>query len=523
MANPRLITLIVLDGFGYTTRREGNAIRAAQTPVLDRLWNGYPHTLLQASGEAVGLPDGQMGNSEVGHLHIGAGQTIYQKLTLISRAIRDGSFFNKPALLDAIAHVKKRDSTLHLVGLIGTGGVHALSEHLYALLRLAREHGVAHVAVHAITDGRDTAPDSARGFVEELEARIAAIGVGRIATVSGRYYAMDRDKRWERTALAYAALAMGEGPRALSAAAVIRASYDAGVTDEFIKPTVIVDADQPVATVGDHDAVIFFNFRSDRPRQLTRAFVDPGFDGFARAHLIADLNFVTMAQYERDLPVRVVYTPDDLITQEVTLSLAGVVSDRGMAQLHAAETEKYAHVTYFINGGREEPFPGEERILIPSPKVATYDLQPEMSGREIAAAVSDAMARRDFGLIVVNFANCDMVGHTGVMSAAVKAVEVVDECVGQVLAATDRRDGVAIVTADHGNAEQMIDYTTGEPFTAHTTNPVPFMLVAPAQFPALRGAGLRSDGSLADVAPTVLDALGMQKPQAMTGRTIVLP
>jgi 2,3-bisphosphoglycerate-independent phosphoglycerate mutase len=522
MAGPRLVTLVILDGFGYTTRSEGNAIRAARTPVFDRLWGGFPHTLLQASGEAVGLPDGQMGNSEVGHMHIGAGQTIFQKLTLISRSIREGDFYRKPAFVGAMDHVHRRGSQLHLIGLIGPGGVHALSDHLYALLRMAREHGVERVAIHAVTDGRDTPPQSALEYAAELEERAASIGVGRVATVSGRYYAMDRDKRWDRTEKAYAAMVRGEGPRAASARAAIHASYDAGVTDEFIVPTVIVADNAPVATIGDHDAVVFFNFRNDRPRQLTRALVDPGFTGFARGHVLSDLYFVTMAQYEPGLPVHVAFTPEDLTTQEVTLPLAGVLSERGIAQLHAAETEKYAHVTYFINGGREEPFPGEERVLIPSPKVATYDLQPEMSAREIAAAVADAMERTDFGFVVVNFANCDMVGHTGVLAAAVKAVETVDECVGTVLAATDRREGVLLLTADHGNCEQMIDYATGAPHTAHTTNPVPFILEAPVRYPTLRKARLRGDGTLADVAPTVLDILQIDKPAAMTGRSLIV-
>ncbi|GAC1430950.1 MAG: 2,3-bisphosphoglycerate-independent phosphoglycerate mutase [Chloroflexota bacterium] len=522
MASPRLVTLVVLDGFGYTTRVEGNAIRAARTPVYDRLWGGFPHTLLQASGEAVGLPDGQMGNSEVGHMHLGAGRTLYQKLTLISRSIRDGSFFRKEAFLDALAHVKRRGSQLHLIGLLGPGGVHALSEHLYALLRLAREQEVERVAIHVITDGRDTPPESAAEYLIALEEQIASIGVGRVASVSGRYYAMDRDNRWERTALAYAALAGGEGPRAVSPRAAILSSDDAGVADEFIVPTVIADDAGPVATVADHDAVIFFNFRSDRPRQLTRAFVDPAFDRFPRGHLLTDLMFVTMAHYEAGLPVRVAFTPEDLTTEEVSLPLAGVLAERGLAQLHAAETEKYAHVTYFINGGREEPFPGEERILIPSPKVPTYDRQPEMSAREIATSVADAIARTEVGFTVVNFANCDMVGHTGIMAAAVTAVETVDACLSRILAATERREGVLLLTADHGNCEQMIDYTTGQPHTAHTTNPVPFILVAPSRYTALHSAQLRTGGTLADVAPTVLDILGLEQPPSMTGRTLLV-
>lgn len=519
---PPLVTLVILDGFGYTTRRDGNAIAAAHTPVFDRLWQRTPHTLLSSSGEAVGLPDGQMGNSEVGHMHVGAGRVIYQKLTLLNKLAREGDFERNTAIQAALAHVLRRGSRLHLMGLIGPGGVHALSDHLYALLRTARSHGVANVAIHAMTDGRDTPPQSALGYLDEVEEKIAQIGVGTIATVSGRYYAMDRDNRWERTGKAYRAYVAGDGPRATSARQAILASYEAGVNDEFILPTVIIaENDQPIATVGPHDAVIFFNFRNDRPRQLTRAFVLPSFESFDRGHAIDDLFFVTMCDYEANLPVQVAYPPAAL-DQEGTLPLAGVVSEAGLGQLHAAESEKYAHVTFFINGGREEPFPGEDRILVPSPKVATYDLQPDMSAREIARQVTEAMTRMAYGLVIVNFANCDMVGHTGVMSATVQAVETVDWCVGQIIAATQQRNGIFILTADHGNCEQMIDYQTGQPHTAHTTNPVPFCLAADSSYPMYQKVTLRPDGSLADVAPTVLDVLGLRRPSDMTGRSLVV-
>jgi 2,3-bisphosphoglycerate-independent phosphoglycerate mutase len=463
----------------------------------------------------VGLPEGQMGNSEVGHLNIGAGFVVYQDSTRISESIRDESFFANPALLAAIQHAKERGTRLHLMGLLGPGGVHAYSDHLYALLRLAKEQELREVYLHPFLDGRDTPPRSAIPFTEELLAVAERIGVGRIATISGRYYAMDRDKRWERTEKAYRAIVFGDGPRATDPIEVIRTAYADGITDEFVIPTVLLDGDAPVATLADGDAVIFFNFRTDRGRQLTRAITVPGFDGFDRGRQLQDLYYVTLTEYEAALPVNVAFPPKD-----VEEPLAKVISDAGLTQFHTAETEKYAHVTFFLNGGREEPFPGEERVLIPSPKVATYDLQPEMSARPVTEEVLGAIASGRFDVIMMNFANPDMVGHTGVLDAAVEAVSVVDECLGRIVEAVLAAGGGMLITCDHGNAEQMIDPVTGAPHTAHTTNPVPCVVLLPedADF---RRATLMSDGKLADIAPTVLQILGLPQPEAMTGHSLL--
>ena len=515
----RPVTLVIMDGFGLAPPGPGNAISMARTPNLDSYMEDYPHTQLAASGGAVGLPPGEMGNSETGHMNFGAGRVVYQKLTLISKMIEDGTFYQTPAFEAAIAHVRRNNSTLHLIGLIGPGGVHAYEGHLDALLTLTRDAALQRVYVQAILDGRDTEPRSALGYVRELNERMAALDTGAVATTSGRYYAMDRDNRWERIKLAYDAMARGQGPTAASADEAIERGYAEGVGDEYQLPTVMTHDGKAVATVGAHDAVIFFNFRGDRPRQLTKAFVLPEFDSFDRGPRIEDLYFVTLAEYEKNLPVVVAFPPERL-SDPVTVPLARVVSEAGLRQLHVAETEKYAHVTYFINGGREEPFPGEDRTLAPSPKVATYDLAPEMNAAGVADAVVEGLAREDYALVIVNFANSDMVGHTGDIAATIKAVETVDAQVARVVAATLARGGVALITADHGNAEQMLSPEGGGPWTAHTSNPVPFIVVAP-EGTAVRHATLRDGGRLGDVSPTILALLGLEQPREMTGKSIV--
>jgi 2,3-bisphosphoglycerate-independent phosphoglycerate mutase len=515
----RPVVLVVMDGYGCNPRVEGNAVAAAGRPVLRHLWETCPHTEIRASGLAVGLPEGQMGNSEVGHLNLGAGKVVYQDFTKISEAIAEGSFFENQDLLLAMVTVKDRHSALHIMGLIGSGGVHAYPTHLYATLELAARAGVKNVFIHAFTDGRDTRPTDGIEAVRELEEQIARIGVGRIATVSGRYYAMDRDSRWDRTKRGYDALVHGEGRSARSAEDAVLSSYEEGVTDEFVLPTVIRDAaGLPIATIRDHDAAIFFNFRTDRPRQLVRALTSPEFLEFDRGKRIDDLFFVTMTEYEKDLDVHVAFR-----TEDVPMPLARVLADRGLTQLHSAETEKYAHVTFFFNGGREAAFEGETRILVPSPRnVGTYDKKPEMSAPEIARRTAEAIDTGAYDFVMVNFANADMVGHTGVMKAAVRAVETVDRCVGEIVDATTVQDGVVLITADHGNAEQMVDYTTGGPYTAHTVDfPVPFILV-PGTHNELVAARLRADGVLADVAPTVLQLMGIPKPKEMEGESLVV-
>lgn len=514
----RPVVLIVMDGYGCNPRQDGNACAAAVRPVILDAWQHCPRTKLRASGLAVGLPDGQMGNSEVGHLNLGAGKVVFQVFTKISRSIEDGSFFQNEILVDAMRHVKERQSQLHIVGLIGSGGVHAYPTHLYAVMETARRQGVEHVFIHAITDGRDTPPQSGLDAIKEVEKEIDRIHLGRIATVSGRYYAMDRDRRWDRTSRAYAAMVQGTGPEADSAESAVSSSYREGVTDEFILPTVIQGNDgSPVATVNAGDAIVFFNFRTDRPRQLVRAFTQPDFGEFDRGPKVEDLFFVTMTEYEKGLPVHVAFD-----TGDVSMPLARVLSERGLKQLHAAETEKYAHVTFFFNGGREEPFPGEDRILIPSPReVGTYDRKPEMSAPEVAEKTAAAIDSGIYDFVLVNFANADMVGHTGVMEAAIKAVETVDRCVGQVVDAAIRQDGVVLVTADHGNAEQMIDYESGGPYTAHTVYfPVPLMLISGRHKES--EVKLRRDSALADVAPTILDLMGIPQPPDMEGQSLLL-
>lgn len=518
-AGIRPVVLIVMDGYGCNPRVEGNAIAAANRPVLSRLWDTCPHTELKASGLAVGLPEGQMGNSEVGHLNLGAGKVVYQDFTKISRAIEDQTFYQNPVMRDAMRHVNDRGSALHIIGLIGPGGVHAYPTHLFAVMETARREGVERVYIHAVTDGRDTPPRDGIEAIRRVEDEINRIGLGEIATVSGRYYAMDRDKRWDRTRKAYDAMVRGEGNKAGGAEQAILDSYEKDVTDEFIVPTVITRSDgRPVATVSDHDSVVFFNFRTDRPRQLVRAFVEPGFDHFDRGKRLEDLDFVTMTEYEKDLPVHVAFR-----TEDVPMPIARILADRGLHQLHAAETEKYAHVTFFFNGGREQPLPGEDRVLVPSPRdVGTYDHKPEMSGPEVAAETAAAIDTSRYDFVLVNFANADMVGHTGVLKAAIKAVETVDAGVGRVVNAATRQGGVVLITADHGNAEQMIDYNSGGPYTAHTVYfPVPFVLV-PGEHPELEHVRLRSDGVLADVAPTILGLMGIPKPPDMEGTSLIV-
>ncbi len=510
----RPVVLVIMDGWGDAPPGPGNAVTLAATPTFDRLCATAARSALIPFGREVGLPEGQMGNSEVGHLNIGAGRIVYQTLTRIALAIEDGAFFHNPVLRDAMRVVKERQVTLHLLGLIGPGGVHAQDRHLLALLRLAKMEGVTNVAIHAFLDGRDTPPESARDSMRRLEDEIGQIGVGRVATLAGRYYAMDRDKRWDRIQKAYDALTRGVGETARTPDAAIARSYAAGVTDEFVLPTVIVGADgAPVGTIADGDVAIFFNFRSDRARELSHALVDEPFDGFPRA-VHPHITFVTMTEYEADLPVAGVAFP----TENIIEPLADVIAAHGLAQFHAAETEKYPHVTFFFNGGREEPYPDEERRLVPSPKVATYDLQPEMSALAVADAVEAAVLSGRYAFILVNFANADMVGHTGVLPAAIAAVETVDGCVGQILAALDRTGGAAIVTADHGNAEEMIA-PDGTPMTAHTMNGVPCFLTGPGVPPGMR---LRPHGRLADIAPTVLHLLGLPQPAIMTGESLII-
>jgi 2,3-bisphosphoglycerate-independent phosphoglycerate mutase len=518
---PRPLVLVVMDGYGINPRRDANAIAMANKPNLDRIEREWPHTQLATSGPAVGLPEGQMGNSEVGHLNIGAGKRVLQEFTRVSAAIHDGSFFTNPALLDAVAHVKRNSSKLHLCGLIGPGGVHAHQSHIEACLQLAAAHDLERVYVHAFTDGRDTSPFGAVEYMAELLTRAREIGgahPARVATISGRYYAMDRDNRWDRIARAYWAMTRGEGRPATDPVAAIGESYERKVTDEFIEPIVLMEDGHLVATVTAGDAVIYYNFRSDRGRELTKAFVLPKLPPqaagkFDRGPRLDDLTFVTMTEYELGLPVEVTFPADN-----VDEPLARILSDRGLRQFHTAETEKYAHVTFFFNGGREAPYPGEDRLLVPSPKVVTYDLKPEMSAPELTDEAVRRIYSGEYDVVIMNYANADMVGHTGVIEAAIKAVEAVDAGVGRVVAAALAQGGAVLITADHGNAEQLIEYDTGKPLTSHTTNPVPFYFVVP-QWP---GARLRSDGILADVAPTMLQLLDIPKPAAMTGRTLIL-
>ena len=487
--------LLIMDGFGLNDRHEANAVYEANTPNIDKLMEKCPFVKGNASGLAVGLPDGQMGNSEVGHLNMGAGRIVYQELTRITKAIQDGDFFDNKAFLEAVENCKKNNSTLHLYGLLSDGGVHSHNTHLYALLELAKRQGLTDVCVHCFLDGRDTAPTSGKEFIEELEAKIKEIGVGQIASIEGRYYAMDRDNRWDRVEKAYAALVYGEGNEAADAVEAIQASYDNDKTDEFVIPTVIKKDGQPVGTVKANDSVIFFNFRPDRAREITRAMCDPEFTGFERRNGVFPLTYVCFTEYDETIPGKIIA----FHKEEITNTFGEFLAANGLTQLRLAETEKYAHVTFFFNGGVEVPNKGEDRILVKSPAVATYDLQPEMSAPEVGEKLVEAIKSDKYDVIIINFANPDMVGHTGVQEAAIKAVETVDTCVGNAVAALKEVDGQMFICADHGNCEQLIDYETGEPYTAHTTNPVPFILVN--YDPAYT---LREGGCLADIAPTLI-------------------
>ncbi len=507
------VVLMVLDGYGLNERTEGNAIAMANTPVMDKLMKECPFVKGAASGLAVGLPDGQMGNSEVGHMNIGAGRIIYQDLTKITKDIKDGTFFENKVLLEAIENCKKNDSDLHLWGLLSDGGVHSHITHLYGLLEMAKRNGLSKVYVHAFLDGRDTPPASGKDYVEQLQAKMDELGVGKIASLSGRYYAMDRDTNWDRVQLAYDSLTKGEGVKATNAVDAMQASYDDGKTDEFVLPTVIVDENgAPLSLVKDGDSVIFFNFRPDRAREITRAFCDDKFTGFERPFL--KLTYVCFKDYDESIPNKKIAFEKE----ELTNTFGEFLAKNGLKQLRLAETEKYAHVTFFFNGGVEDPNVDEFRLLVNSPKdVATYDLKPEMSAPEVGMDLVEAIKSDKYDVIVINFANPDMVGHTGVISAAVKAVERIDELVGDAVAAIKEAGGVMFICADHGNAEKMIDYETGEPHTAHTTNPVPFILVNGD--PSWK---LREGGCLADIAPTLIDIMGMEQPAEMTGKSLLV-
>ena len=507
------VVLVVLDGWGYRAEREGNAIALAETPTWDRLVERYPRTLLEASGLAVGLPEGQMGNSEVGHLNLGAGRVVMQDLVRISQSIKDGSFFRNDALLDACRRVRASGGTLHLMGLIGDGGVHALDQHLFALIDLAEREQLPRVAIHALLDGRDTLPRSALGFMQTTLEK--ARGRARVASLGGRYFGMDRDKRWDRTAKWYRAAVEGTGPTGTDPLAVIRGAYERDETDEFITPTTIVENGQPVAPIRDGDAVICFNYRADRMRQMVRALTVDDFDGFEIDHRPA-VYVVTMTQYDQSFTTPMAFDPRTLVN-----IVGEVIANAGMTQLRTAETEKYAHVTYFFNGGRETPFAGEERLLVPSQKVATYDLAPEMSAAGVTDVLCGAIEGREHDFILCNYANSDMVGHTGSIPATIRAVETVDGCLARVLAAAERAGARLLITADHGNCEQMIDPVSGGPHTAHTTNPVPFLAVdAGAAAPVHGAPPLRSGGALCDVGPTLLRMLGLESPSEMTGKDL---
>ncbi len=504
------VMLMILDGFGIAEKSEGNAVALANKPNFDRLVKEYPHTQLQASGMAVGLPEGQMGNSEVGHLNIGSGRIVYQELTRITKAIEDGDFFENEALMKAMKNAKENNASLHLMGLLSDGGVHSHIGHLKGLLEFAKKEGLQKVYVHAFMDGRDVPPSSGKDFIVKAEEMMKEVGVGQIATVSGRYYAMDRDNRWERVQLAYNAIVLGEGEKASSAVEAIENSYHDEKTDEFVIPCVIEEDGHPTATIKNGDSVVFFNFRPDRARELTRAINDKEFAGFKRETL--NLTFVTMTQYDKTLEgVNIAFKPQTLVN-----TLGEYVSSKGLKQLRIAETEKYAHVTFFFNGGVEKENPGEERKVIPSPKVATYDLKPEMSAYEVTDELLDRLDQDKYDMIILNFANPDMVGHTGVVKAAIKAIEAVDECLGKIVDKVLEKDGTVFITADHGNAETEIDFSTGNPFTAHTTNPVPFVWVSNN----INGRTLKS-GKLADIAPTMLNVMNLEVPKEMTGECLI--
>lgn len=506
------VVLMVLDGYGLSDKTEGNAIAMADTPVMDKLMKEYPFVKGNASGSYVGLPDGQMGNSEVGHMNIGAGRIIYQDLTRITKAIADGDFFKNEELLAAMENCKKNNSDLHLFGLLSSGGVHSHISHVYGLLEMAKKNGVSNVYVHAFLDGRDTPPASGKDFVAQLEEKMAEIGVGKVASLTGRYYAMDRDNNWDRVEQAYRSLTTGEGKQAESAVAAMEASYAENVTDEFVVPTVITENGKPLSVVKENDSVIFFNFRPDRAREMTRAFCDDKFTGFERTYI--PTTFVCFKDYDETIPNKLIAFKKE----EIKNTFGEFLAANGKKQLRLAETEKYAHVTFFFNGGVEDPNVDEFRLLVNSPKdVPTYDLKPEMSAPEVGMDLVEAIKSDKYDVIVINFANPDMVGHTGVIPAAVKAVEKVDELVGKAVQAVKDVDGVLFICADHGNAEKMIDYETGAPHTAHTTNPVPFILVNYDD-----SYTLRDGGSLCDIAPTLIQIMGLNQPAEMTGKSLLI-
>lgn len=501
--------LMILDGFGENSNQNGNAVKLAKTPNIDKIMKKYPTTKIQASGLAVGLPEGQMGNSEVGHTNIGAGRVVYQELTRITKSIEEGDFFNNQELIEAIENCKKNNTKLHILGLVSDGGVHSHIRHLYGLLELAKRRDFEDVYVHCFLDGRDTPPASAENYITELEEKMKEKGIGKIASISGRFYSMDRDKRWERVKKAYDALVNGIGIKSGSAVNAIESSYQKEVFDEFVEPTVIANGENPIATIEENDSVIFFNFRPDRARQLTRAIVDKDFDGFETKKM--NTHFVTFTSYDETMPnVHVAFKKEPIKN-----TLGEIISQNGLKQLRIAETEKYAHVTFFFNGGEEKQYEGEDRILVPSPKVETYDLKPEMSAYEVTEKVVKAIEDQKYDCIILNYANPDMVGHTGNLEAAIKAIETIDECVEKVVNAIQEKKGELIITADHGNAEQMIDYTTGEPHTAHTTNLVPVVLVTERQNIKLK------EGKLADLAPTILELMNIEKPEEMTGESLL--
>ena len=507
----KVTMLMILDGFGDNKNKEGNAIKIANTPNIDKLMKKYPNTDIFTSGLHVGLPEGQMGNSEVGHTNIGAGRIVYQELTRITKSIEDGDFFSNQELIAAIENCKKNHSKLHILGLVSDGGVHSHIRHLYGLLELAKRRDFEDVYVHCFLDGRDTPPASAEGYIVKLQEKMKEKGVGKIASISGRFYSMDRDKRWQRVQKCYDALVNGEGIKANSAEKAIEDSYQKEVFDEFVEPTVICNNGEPIAKIEENDSVIFFNFRPDRAREITRAIVDKDFNEFETKKM--NVYFVCFTSYDETMPnVHIAFKKETLHN-----TFGEVVSKAGLTQLRIAETEKYAHVTFFFNGGEEKQYPGEDRILVPSPKVETYDQKPEMSAYEVTDKVVEALENDKYDVVILNFANTDMVGHTGSLEAAIKAVEAVDECVGRIVKVIEEKKGNLIITADHGNAEQMIDYKTGEPHTAHTTNPVPIILIT--DNPDYK---LKENGKLADLAPTMLDLMGIEKPEEMTGESLLI-
>ena len=507
----KVTMLMILDGFGDNPNKDGNAIKLANTPNIDKLMKKYPNTDIYTSGKYVGLPDGQMGNSEVGHTNIGAGRIVYQELTRITKSIEDGDFFSNQELISAIENCKKNNSKLHILGLVSDGGVHSHIRHLYGLLELAKRRDFEDVYVHCFLDGRDTPPASAEGYIIKLQEKMQEKGIGKIASISGRFYSMDRDKRWQRVQKCYDALVKGEGLKANSAVKAIEDSYQKEVFDEFVEPTVICNGEEPIAKIEENDSVIFFNFRPDRAREITRAIVDKEFNEFETKKM--NVYFVCFTNYDETMPnVHIAFKKETLHN-----TFGEVVSKAGLTQLRIAETEKYAHVTFFFNGGEEKQYPGEDRILVPSPKVETYDQKPEMSAYEVTDKVVEALENDKYDAVILNFANTDMVGHTGSLEAAIKAVEAVDECVGRIVKVIEEKKGNLLITADHGNAEQMIDYKTGEPHTAHTTNPVPIILIT--DNPNYK---LKENGKLADLAPTMLELMGLEKPEEMTGESLLI-